>query len=40
MLLLSYIDLREIQCRGAAWCARSSKAFAVSEHNTTFRGYQ
>ena len=25
------IDVREIQCRGAACCARSGKAFAVSE---------
>ena len=34
------IDVREIQCRGAACCARSSKAFAVSENNTIFCGYQ
>ena len=34
------IDVREIQCRGAACCARSGKAFAVSENNTIFCGYQ
>ena len=33
-------DVREIQCRGAACCARSGKAFAVSENNTIFCGYQ
>ena len=35
-----HIDVREIQCRGAACCARSGKAFTVSENNTIFCGYQ
>ena len=38
--LPGFIDVREIQCRGAACCARSGKAFAVSENNTIFCGYQ
>ena len=38
--LMLFIDVREIQCKGATCCAHSSKAFAMSESNTIFCGYQ
>ena len=34
------IDARAILCRGTSCCDRFSEAFAVSDNNTIFCGYQ